>query len=178
MMELYCLQVTFSEKGTKITSQLHISKFEILSFSKKIHKNSDFQLHITYTLFQTEQAMKYFVFMDFIEETKEYGIGMSFLFLVTCDTHKQNDIKANSKNEMKFLKYIFPKTIARSTRVFYPHYYVCTVKLGFKNRQNKNLLDFKNQITNYQLVIYVVNYSQDKNILDFKNQNGSDRKSS
>ena len=53
-----------------------------------------------------------------------------------------------------------------------------TVKLGFKNRQNKNLLDFKNQITNYQLVIYVVNYSQDKNILDFKNQNGSDRKSS
>ena len=53
-----------------------------------------------------------------------------------------------------------------------------TVELGFKNRQNKNLLDFKNQITNYQLVIYVVNYSQDKNNLDFKNQNGSDRKSS
>ena len=53
-----------------------------------------------------------------------------------------------------------------------------TVELGFKNPQNKNLLDFKNQITNYQLVIYVVNYSQDKNILDFKNQNGSDRKSS
>ena len=52
------------------------------------------------------------------------------------------------------------------------------VKLGFKNRQNKNLLDFKNQITNYQLVIYVVNYSQDKNNLDFKNQNSSDRKSS
>ena len=54
----------------------------------------------------------------------------------------------------------------------------CTVELGFKNRQDKNLLDFKNRITNYQLVIYVVNYSQDKNILDFKNQNGSDRKSS
>ena len=55
---------------------------------------------------------------------------------------------------------------------------VLTVEPGFKNRQDKNLLDFKNQITNYQLVIYVVNYSQDKNILDFKNQNGSDRKSS
>ena len=53
-----------------------------------------------------------------------------------------------------------------------------TVELGFKNRQNRNLLDFKKKITNYQLVIYVVNYSQDKNILDFKNQNGSDRKSS
>ena len=53
-----------------------------------------------------------------------------------------------------------------------------TVKLDFKNRQDKNLLDFKNQIINYQLVIYVLNYSQDKNILDFKNQNGSDRKSS
>ena len=51
--------------------------------------------------------------------------------------------------------------------------YLSTVELGFKN-----LLEFKNQITNYQLVIYVVNYSQDKNILDFKNQNGSDRKSS
>ena len=55
---------------------------------------------------------------------------------------------------------------------------VSTVELGFKNRQNKNLLDFKNQITNYQLEIYVVNYSQDKNNLDFKNRNGSDRKSS
>ena len=38
------------------------------------------------------------------------------------------------------------------------------------------MLDFKNQITNYQLVIYVVNYSQDKNNLDFKNQNGSEKK--
>ena len=53
-----------------------------------------------------------------------------------------------------------------------------TVELGFKNRQNKNQLDFKNQITNYQLRVYVVNYSQNKNILDFKNQNGSDRKKS
>ena len=48
-----------------------------------------------------------------------------------------------------------------------------TVELGFKNHQDKNLLDFKNQITYYQLVIDVVNYSQYKNILDFKNQNGS-----
>ena len=52
------------------------------------------------------------------------------------------------------------------------------VEPGFKNRQDKNLLDFKNQITNYHYHFYVVNYSQDKNILDFKNQNGSDRKSS
>ena len=51
-----------------------------------------------------------------------------------------------------------------------------TVQLGFKNHQGKNLLDFKNQITNYQLMIYVVNCSQDKKILDFKNQNCSDRK--
>ena len=36
----------------------------------------------------------------------------------------------------------------------------------------------KNQITNYQLVIYVVNYIQDKNILDFKSQNACERKSS
>ena len=58
-------------------------------------------------------------------------------------------------------------------------YIWCTVKLGFKNRQDKNLLDFKNQTTYYQLVIHVVNYSQDKKkVLDFKIQNGSDRKSS
>ena len=30
-------------------------------------------------------------------------------------------------------------------------YFTCTVELGFKNHQNKNLLDFKNQITNYQI---------------------------
>ena len=36
------LHVTFSEKGTKMTPQLHISKFEIFSFSIKIHKTSDF----------------------------------------------------------------------------------------------------------------------------------------
>ena len=57
-------------------------------------------------------------------------------------------------------------------------YITSTAKLGFKNRQDKNLLDFKKQITNYQSVIYVVNYSLDKNNPDFKNQNGSDRKSS
>ena len=39
--ELHILQVT-GEKETKLTDQLHISEFEILSFSKKIHKNSDF----------------------------------------------------------------------------------------------------------------------------------------
>ena len=53
-----------------------------------------------------------------------------------------------------------------------------TVKPDLKNCQDKNLLDFKNQITNYHYHFYVVNYSQDKNILDFKNQNCSDRKSS
>ena len=35
------LQMIFSEKGTKMISQLHVSKFEILSFSNKIHKNND-----------------------------------------------------------------------------------------------------------------------------------------
>ena len=34
------LQVTFSEKGTKMTSQLHILHFEILSLSNKIHKKT------------------------------------------------------------------------------------------------------------------------------------------
>ena len=51
-----------------------------------------------------------------------------------------------------------------------------TVELGFKNHQNKNLLEFKNQISNHQLLIYVINYNHDKDIFDFRNQNGSDRK--
>ena len=65
-------------------------------------------------------------------------------------------------------------TFKFSVSVFVSH----TVELGFKNCQDKNLLDFKNQITDYHLVIYIVNYSQDKKLIDFKNQNGSDRKSS
>ena len=56
--------------------------------------------------------------------------------------------------------------------------FIGTVEPGFKNHQDKNLLDFKNQITNDHYHFYVVNYSQDKNILDFKNQNGYDRRSS
>ena len=36
------LQATFSEKGTKMTSQLHIPKFEILGFFNKIHENKTF----------------------------------------------------------------------------------------------------------------------------------------
>ena len=39
---------------------------------------------------------------------------------------------------------------------------VSTVIPEFKNPQDKNLFDFQNQIIIYQLVIYVVNYSQDK----------------
>ena len=38
----FIVQVTFSEKGTKMTSHLHTSKFEILSFFNKIHKNKIF----------------------------------------------------------------------------------------------------------------------------------------
>ena len=37
-------KVPSSEKGTKMTSKLHISKFETFSFSNKIHENSDFGL--------------------------------------------------------------------------------------------------------------------------------------
>ena len=32
----------YSDKEMKMTSLLHISKFEIIRFSNKIHKNSDF----------------------------------------------------------------------------------------------------------------------------------------
>jgi len=48
------IQVTFSEKGTKMTPQLHIYKSKILSLSNKIHKNSDFlPLLWRYILFWT-----------------------------------------------------------------------------------------------------------------------------
>ena len=44
-----------------------------------------------------------------------------------------------------------------------------TVKLDFKNRQDKNQLDFKNQITNDKLDQVSSKNSQDKNKLGFKN---------
>ena len=37
LFENELLQLTFSENGTKMTSQLHISKFEIFIFLNKIH---------------------------------------------------------------------------------------------------------------------------------------------
>ena len=65
--------MTFSEKETKMTFQLHISKFEILSLSNKVHENSDFLSLMWHgTIFWTEKAMKYFVFVDFNEETKDF----------------------------------------------------------------------------------------------------------
>ena len=42
-----------------------------------------------------------------------------------------------------------------------------TVKLGIKNRQNKNQLGFKSQIVDDRLHIYVLNHRQNKNKLDF-----------
>ena len=40
------VQVTFSEKGTKITPQTHIQKFEILHFSDIISKDIIIQVRI------------------------------------------------------------------------------------------------------------------------------------
>ena len=51
-----------------------------------------------------------------------------------------------------------------------------TVKLDFKNRQDKNQLGFKNQITNDQLGKISFKNRQDKNQLDFQNQIGIDQK--
>ena len=67
-------QVNFSEKGTKMTSQLHISKLEILSFFDKIHKNN-----ISHSFFSFKKCVtshqskkKITVFMDFIGDTKDF----------------------------------------------------------------------------------------------------------
>ena len=43
-----------------------------------------------------------------------------------------------------------------------------TVKLDFKNRQDKNQLDFKNQIINDQLDQFSFKNCQDKNILTLR----------
>ena len=53
-----------------------------------------------------------------------------------------------------------------------------TVKPGFKNCQDKNLIDFKNQITIYQLLNFGIKNGNDKNLIDFKNQNGTYKKGS
>ena len=58
----------FSEKGTEMTSQLLISKFEILCFSNKIHKNSAFLSLIRHTFFEHEIIRNIFVFIDLFEE--------------------------------------------------------------------------------------------------------------
>ena len=65
--------VTFSEKRTKMTSQLHFSKFEIPSFCNKIHKNK-----IIHRYFSSEKCVtshkrqKVTVFMDSIEENQDF----------------------------------------------------------------------------------------------------------
>ena len=52
-----------------------------------------------------------------------------------------------------------------------------TVELDFKNRQDKNQLSFKNQISNDWLYQISFKNSQDKQ-LDFKNHYDSDQKCS
>ena len=54
------------------------------------------------------------------------------------------------------------------------HQYISTVELDFQNHQDKNQLDFKNQITNDQLGR--ISFKNRQEQLDFKNQNGSDQK--
>ena len=67
------LQLTFPENGMKMSSHLHISKFEILSFSNKIHKNCDFfACSVHYTLLLNWKNYEIFCFMDFIKETKNF----------------------------------------------------------------------------------------------------------
>ena len=93
-----------------MTSQLHISKFEILSFSNKIYKNSNFlSLMWRDTLFWTEKALKYFVFMDFIEETKDFkfwnvDLGCHFCSSVLEKSHLYILFRKNKfKNEEKIV---------------------------------------------------------------------------
>ena len=62
--------MTFSEKETKMSSQLHISKLEILIFGNKTHEKKIF-----HSFFHSEKCVmshkrqKVTTIMDFIEET-------------------------------------------------------------------------------------------------------------
>ena len=70
---LLFLHVTFFWERNKNDIPNHITKFEIPSFFTRIHKNSNFLSLIWHdTFFKAETAMKYFVFMNFIKETKNF----------------------------------------------------------------------------------------------------------
>ena len=95
------IQVTFSEKGIKMTSQLHILKYEVLSFSIKIHRNSNFLFLIWCdALFWTEKALKYFVLMDLIGENQAFKFWNVELGCHFSLSHKKSLVK----NQMPIIK--------------------------------------------------------------------------
>ena len=64
------------------------------------------------------------------------------------------------------------RTKMTETKNIFKVKYDCTVKLDFKNRQDKNRLDFKNQITNDQLL----KYGFKKHQYNYKSKNGFEKK--
>ena len=67
-----------------------------------------------------------------------------------------------------------PKTVNVPKWVFFDN----TVELGFKNRQNKNLLDFKNQITNYQIWLLALRTVKIRTYLTLRTKMAVTKKSS
>ena len=65
------LQVTFSEKGTEMTSQIHILKFDILSFFNRIHRKEIFQSFFSSKKFVSSLLrQKFTVVMDLLEKLR------------------------------------------------------------------------------------------------------------
>jgi len=67
------IQVTFSEKGTKITTQTHIREFETLKISlwNQFH-SAVFPLGWCGTLIWTENVLNNFDFTDIVREMKDF----------------------------------------------------------------------------------------------------------
>ena len=63
--------MTFFEEGTKMTYQLHISKFKVLSFLIK-KKKLYHRFYSSDKCVTSRKRQKVNVFVDFIEETKDF----------------------------------------------------------------------------------------------------------
>jgi len=80
----------FPEKGTKMTSKLHISKSKSLSFFKKIHINKIFHslfwfIKVCYVTLETNSCGFYWRKEGFL--ILKCGVGMPVLFLSQKKSH-------------------------------------------------------------------------------------------
>jgi len=136
------LQLTSSEKGTKMTSELHISKPESLSFSDKIHENSNFlPLIWRDTLFWTEKLWNILILWILLKKIKISNsetwsldvISLLFLKKVICTLAQKRNKQAcfiQNAKKLQALRYLF---LYKNM-----HGYLCVFVYIFVIKRSKN----------------------------------------